>query len=124
MTTEPEPQYTPGPWRIEHYNNGRLLIFPGTRTAEHAAHLFGSIAVVHAEFALPGTATRGIYEANARLISAAPDLLTALESLWTSATDDHDCPWCDDAVWYGKGHGCDMASMVEAAISMAREVPR
>lgn len=61
--------HTPGPWTVEHYGDGDSLVL----------HSDGNTRICF--MATPGSSPRAFpqIEANARLISAAPDLYEALK---------------------------------------------
>jgi hypothetical protein len=72
-------QHTPGPWAIENTNHGIRLTYSDGMIRSHVADLFrAALCEEH-----------GNLKANAHLIAAAPDLLSALEGLaiWDSDED-------------------------------------
>jgi hypothetical protein len=64
-------KHTPGPWAIENTNHGIRLTYSDGMLRSHVADLFtAALCEEH-----------GNLEANARLIAAAPDLLSALSAI-------------------------------------------
>ena len=93
-------KHTPGPWECQYRETHNNPIIKGnwhiTTTSPDTCKDRKSIRQI---VALPDwyqakEDTRGVYEANARLITAAPDLLAAMEQLANrleSAVDEMDC---------------------------------
>lgn len=91
-TTERRSLHTPGPWAVEDPIGGELSI----AEANKPTHEWKFIATVYLrEGNDPDEFPHHVSEANARLIAAAPDLLSALKALmpegdgWYDGTMDH-----------------------------------
>jgi hypothetical protein len=100
-------KHTPGPWGIKTTETGTKAIFSGSSGAW----------VAHTVRYLSST-----QEANARLISAAPDLLEALKDTWDvlDAAGLHNLSngvQLGQTVWYVKA--CDAKRSARAAIDKA-----
>ena len=77
MTT----QHTPGPWIYDGKMSGGDLLISARVDPENSQTYIAPVAFVEGDW------TNGIAEANARLIAAAPDLLTALEAMTAASVD-------------------------------------
>lgn len=75
--------HTPGPWKVHPYRNGKIGPYNMAIDVGPAGRM---VAQICGEFEKPVAGDEA--EANARLIAAAPDLLTALKAL-VIATDGH-----------------------------------
>lgn len=77
-------KHSPGPWDCKQYADGTVYIgMPRSHDTDHDHPLANRIAEIC------GDITLSITRANARLITAAPDLLAALENL---ENDDNSIP--------------------------------
>lgn len=87
-----KPQFTPGPWCV----NGDSIVGPLGNTI---AECFGySVRATSAD-----QMRQGGREANARLISSAPELLSALERLVHPMADDEDLDYAREIIAKAKG---------------------
>jgi len=97
--------HTPGPWS---YEKGTGLIYPSNSTVKHVAHVFGLVPDI-------GNANKNYdeWEANARLIAAAPDLLEAakavIRAFGFAPPEDVDLPteWDDLSAAVAKAEGTE-----------------
>ena len=89
-------EFTPGPWTTKKIEDGVYDICrcgnDGIRTR---------VCRLHASQIQPKHG--GTIEANARLIAAAPDLLSALERLVHPMADDDDVTYAHAMIWKAKG---------------------
>lgn len=101
-------EHTPGPWRAvdvsQTYPEWQIV------TDEYECQYIADVMPVDLALNIADT------EANARLISAAPDLLAALEAVLQDC-DRVVCPLCGEARGHSLGAGCDLATQ---AIAKAR----
>ena len=92
-------KWTPGPWKVEKLSYDSRLHCVFTKTGD-------SVFVARTAFA-PGS------EANAHLISAAPDLYEALKSVeWNGFSHDespYTCPCCSREKYLGHASDCKLA---------------
>lgn len=116
-------KHTPGPWHLETVKTSvgvchKVGPFPPSRTGEKPRH-----ACLYADYPSEHRPSDIELFANARLISAAPDLLAALESALpyvqrvsgSAPTQPHNTKKRDDAV--------KVARTIEAAIAKAKGTP-
>lgn len=101
-------KHTPGPWGFDTVSTSvgichRIGPFPAKRADGKPKH-----ACVYVDYPTPGGEWEKSMEANARLISAAPDLLEALQGAvdmaW--AQDSHEVEF-DGSVMFGPGYNFD-----------------
>lgn len=71
-------QHTPGPWAVRHTDNGLRIVYSDGELRSHVADLHSmSLCEEH-----------GSLRANASLIAAAPDLLSALQQTYNAIAWD------------------------------------
>jgi hypothetical protein len=85
--------YTPGPWNPHRSVSGFVIVYSDGENRSHVARLFDSALCEE----------HGSIEANAHLISAAPDLLSALERLTHPMADDEDLDYARSIIAKAKG---------------------
>lgn len=101
--TERAPQFTPGPWTLEHDADGDFAIFARTRL----------IAITDKD-------NEGDH-ANARLIAASPALFEALNRMLVSfAGDEELCMECGAGI--GQSSDCDSCYVIGEAIKAVEKV--
>jgi hypothetical protein len=81
-------RHTQGPWQYQEYCNGQLEVFAGGGLRHYGGKRLVAIVNYSADADHPYVTCAGQRDANARLISAAPSLLEALEMVRDA---DEDC---------------------------------
>lgn len=106
-----EHEFTPGPWSVGHTRKSSVSAFAHFETPVHVGseNRGNCLAIVYLGGPGAGDMSQGAIEANARLISSAPDLLEACERL-LDGVDPH---------WATSEEGIAVVSKALAAIAKA-----